>query len=85
MAKLKNPFFGFGASGSIAQAISFRRRFTKVIAEKFPIPKDARSAAQLSWRAMYLKAVALWHALSEAEQLLEHFMVQIKLWSVYPM
>lgn len=68
MAKIKNPFFGFGASGSIARALSFRRRFNHVIAEKIPIPKDAKTAAQLSWRAMYLKAVALWHALSTAEK-----------------
>lgn len=68
MTKLKNPLLSLGATGSIARAISFVRRRKQNIAESIPIPHDVQSLAQLSWRHMYLKAVALWHALSAAEQ-----------------
>ncbi len=38
------------------------------IVEKKPELKDVKSTAQLSWRHMFLKAVALWHALSAEEK-----------------
>ena len=68
MAKLKKPLFSLDAKGSLGKAISFVKRFGSSIAEQKPIVPDARSLAQLSWRHMYQKAVALWHALSAAEK-----------------
>lgn len=68
MAKLKNPLFSFEARNTLAGAISFVRRRRQNIAEKKPVPEDVKSLAQLSWRHMYIKAVALWHALSAAEK-----------------
>ena len=58
----------FDARNSIAHAISFVTRRKQHIVEKKPELKDVKSPAQLSWRHMYLKAVALWNALSAAEK-----------------
>lgn len=68
MSKLKNPLFSLGSQGSLGKAISFVRRGGRSIVEKKPEVPDAKSPAQLIWRHMYQKAVALWHALSEAER-----------------
>ncbi|GAJ00339.1 unnamed protein product, partial [marine sediment metagenome] len=68
MAKLKKPLLSLQAIGSLAKSISFRRSRGRTIAEKKPEVPDARTLAQLSWRHMYQKAVALWHALSAAER-----------------
>lgn len=68
MTKLKTPLLSLGAVGRLAKAIAFRKHGSQTVAEKLPIPKDAKSLAQLSWRHMYQKAVALWHALSTAEK-----------------
>jgi len=68
MAKLKNPLLALGAIGRLTKNIIFTRRRGTNIAEKRPIPADAKTAAQLSWRHMYQKAVALWHALSASEK-----------------
>lgn len=69
MAKLKNPLLSLGATGGLAKALSFVRRRKQNIVEKMPQPEDAKSLAQLSWRHMYLKAVALWNALSASDKL----------------
>jgi len=68
MAKLKNPLFGLNVRGTLGRALTFRKSGSRTIAEKTPIPEDAKSLAQLSWRHMYQKAVALWHCLSPEEQ-----------------
>ncbi|GAI27174.1 unnamed protein product, partial [marine sediment metagenome] len=68
MAKLKKPLLSLQAIGSLAKSISFRRSRSKNIAGKKPEVPDAKTLAQLSWRHMYQKAVALWHALSDAEK-----------------
>lgn len=68
MAKLKNPFSSLSASGRFTNVLTFVRRHHSNIAESTPQPKDAKSFYQLSWRHMYQKAVALWHALSDAEK-----------------
>ena len=68
MAKLKASLFSFSAKGSLAKILSFRQRKSQTITEKIPIPEDAKSLAQLSWRHMYQKAVALWLALSPQEK-----------------
>lgn len=68
MGKLKNPLLSLGAVGNLTKAITFRRRRKTNILEKYPVPEDTKSLAQLSWRHMYQKATALWHALSAAEK-----------------
>lgn len=68
MVKLKTPLLSLGARGRLTRAITFLRRRKQAMAEKTPVIKDAKSLAQLSWRHMYQKAVALWHALSAAEK-----------------
>jgi len=68
MAILKNPLLSLGAVGRLAKHIAFTRRRKVNIVESTPIPEDAKTLAQLSWRHMYQKAVALWHALSAAEK-----------------
>ena len=67
MVKLKNPLFSFLAKGKCASVALVNRR-RQNIAEKIPVVPDAKSLAQLSWRHMYQKAVALWHGLSAAEK-----------------
>ncbi|GAH13076.1 unnamed protein product, partial [marine sediment metagenome] len=69
MAKLKNSILGLNVSGTISGAITFLRRMRHQIAEKKPELIDAKTGAQLSWRHMFLKVVALWHDLSAAEKL----------------
>ncbi|GAI68401.1 unnamed protein product [marine sediment metagenome] len=68
MSKLKNPLLSLSGKGALGKAISFVRRGHRSIAEKKPEVPDARTLAQLSWRHMYQKAVALWHALSAEEK-----------------
>jgi len=68
MAKLKNPLLSLRAVGRLAKDMSLTRRRGQNIIEKTPIVPDAKTLAQLSWRHMYQKAVALWLALSAAEK-----------------
>lgn len=68
MSKLTKALLSFSAKGSLGKALSFRTRGSQTIAEKKPIPEDAKSELQLQWRHMYQKAVALWHALSAEEK-----------------
>lgn len=68
MAKLKNPFTSLSAVGKIANAFTIRRHKGEHVAEAIPSPTDIKSPAQLAWRHMYQKAIALWHALSITEQ-----------------
>lgn len=68
MSKAKNPLLALGAIGRLGKAIVYTRRRKVDIVETSPFPEDAKSLAQLSWRHMYQKAVALWHALSATEK-----------------
>ena len=68
MTKLRQPLLSFFASGRLTEILAFRRSRGQNIAEVKPEPEDTKSLAQLSWRHMYQKAVALWHALSAAEK-----------------
>jgi len=68
MAKLKNPLVSLSATGRLTKALSLSRRKRLNIITTTPLPKDVRSLAQLSWRHMYQKAIALWNALSQAEK-----------------
>lgn len=68
LTEVKKPLFSFEAVGRLANSITFRRRAKSSIAEAIPVPRDAKSPAQLQWRHMYQKALALWSALSVAEK-----------------
>jgi len=69
LAKLKGPLNSLSASGRLTAGLTFlRRRFTNIV-EREPQPKDTKSFAQLEWRHMYQKAVALWNALDAVEKL----------------
>lgn len=67
MVKLKAPLVSLKAIGRLGNITFLRRRHTN-IAEKTPVVPDQKTLAQLSWRHMYQKAVALWHALSAGEK-----------------
>jgi len=67
MVKLKAPLLSLLARGGLGN-ISFLRRRNQNIAEKTPIPKDAKTSNQLAWRTMYQLCVDLWHTLSTAEK-----------------
>ena len=68
MAKLKNPLASLRASGGLGNALSFARRKAVNLVMKRPVPTDARSEAQVSWRTMFNLCVDLWHTLSAAEK-----------------
>lgn len=68
MSKTKNPLLSFSAQGTIGRVMTYVRRHHAVIVEKTPLVPDAKTLAQLSWRHMFLKVVALWHALTPQEQ-----------------
>jgi len=68
MAKTKNPLFGFDARGTLGKALAFRHRGQQTIAEKKPIPKDAKTSGQLAWRTMYQLCADLWRTLTDAEK-----------------
>ena len=67
VVKIKAPLLSLGARGLVGTISYLTRRHTKMC-EKSPIPPDQKTLAQLSWRHMYQKAVALWHGLSSAER-----------------
>lgn len=68
MAKVLRPLFSLGAIGAFGKDLIARRRGHSHAIERKPMPKDARTVSQLSWRTMYQKAVALWHLLSAPEK-----------------
>jgi len=68
MTRIKGPLMSLGARGRLTRAITFLRRRKQNLVEETPVIKDVQSLAQLSWRHMYQKAVALWSALSVAEK-----------------
>jgi len=68
MAKLKLPFFSFDALGRFGKHIRLLQRLGGTIAEVKPETPNVQSQAQLSWRHMFQKVVALWHALPAEER-----------------
>lgn len=68
MAKLSRALFSLGAVGALGKHLVYRKRGRVTVAQQMPLAKDARTSAQLQWRTMYQKAVALWHLLSPAEK-----------------
>lgn len=69
MVKGKRPFISLLASGRFGRYIRVVKRQHRQVIQVSPDPPDVKSLAQLSWRHMYQKAVALWHALSAAEKI----------------
>lgn len=68
MAKLFKPLHSLSALGALGKELTIRGRGKSRIMEKKPIPRDAKTSAQLAWRTMYQLAIDLWHALSTAEK-----------------
>jgi len=68
MVNLKNPLTSLEARGTIGKAISFLQRRKTKIAEKKPIPRDAKTSEQLAWRTMYQLCADLWHTLTAVEK-----------------
>lgn len=68
MAKLKLPFFSLDALGRFGKHVCFLKRLGGTIAEVKPETPDAHTLAQLSWRHMFQKVVALWHTLDAEER-----------------
>lgn len=68
MSRLKAALMSLDARGTIAKILTFTQRRKVHLVEAKPVPEDAKTLAQLSWRHMYQKCAALWHTLSEAEQ-----------------
>lgn len=69
MVKAKRPFLSLLATGRLGKHFRVVSRQHRQVIQASPDPPDVKSLAQLSWRHMYQKAVALWHALSAAEKL----------------
>jgi hypothetical protein len=69
LAKTKNPLFSFGAVGSLAHRLTFRRSHQDVIAESVPTHADAKTGPQLAHRVMFQQCKDLWHTLSAGEKL----------------
>lgn len=68
MAKITNPLFSFIARGTLAKALTFRKRGRDTIAEKTPTHIDKPSAPQLAQRVMYQQCTASWHDLTAPEK-----------------
>lgn len=68
MPKLKKPFFSLTARGKLGKWLRVFPVHGEHIVKTSADPPDIKSLAQLSWRHMYQKAVALWHGLSPAEK-----------------
>ncbi len=69
MVKLKSPLFSLSAQRRLGDDIVFQRRGRENLAGARQSHPDAKSAGQLSWRTMFQKVVALWHALSPSDKL----------------
>lgn len=68
MVKLKQPIISLGASGTLADSLTFQRLRTQDIVRKKPIPTDRRTLEQVYQRWDYQDYAAMWSALSAAEK-----------------
>lgn len=68
MSKSKAPCLSLGASGTIGQAISFKKTRGVDIAESKPIPFDRRTLSQRYQRWLYQDYIELWMTLPAAEK-----------------
>lgn len=63
-----SPYGDPNAHGSIARAISFRRRWGRVVMEKKPYPIQPNSAGQIAQKAAFSAAQTGWNTLSVAQK-----------------
>ncbi len=68
MAKPKSPLLSLGATGTIADSLTFQKRGRATIARQKPIPTDHKTLLQLAQRQKYRDAVAVWNALTTEEK-----------------
>lgn len=68
MAKPKSPLLSLGATGTIADTITFQKRHGITFARKTPIPQYRRSLAQQYQRWDYEDAIFFWRSLSDAQK-----------------
>ncbi|MBA7696792.1 hypothetical protein ES703_105444 [subsurface metagenome] len=68
MAKLKTPILGFGAKGTIGEALTFQRIPGRNIVREKPIPKDPYTLPQAYHRWDYQDYLAQWATLSNSEK-----------------
>ncbi|MBA7712379.1 hypothetical protein ES703_121353 [subsurface metagenome] len=68
MPKLKNPVLSLGATGTLAESITFTRRRKTNIVEKKPVPTYRRTLPQNYQRWDYEDGIFYWHALTDAQR-----------------
>jgi len=68
MAKPRKPLFGYGATGTLAQTLTFQRYRRLLIARRKPTPTDPQSQAQLSQRSAFAQCNFFWTLLTPAQQ-----------------
>lgn len=61
MAKARGPLFGLGASGSIADALTYQRGASGPVAKRYSRPANPQTAAQQAQRATVRTATENWH------------------------
>lgn len=68
MSKVKNPFFGLGATGTIANSLTYQTypAFDRVIS--IPDHPDPKTLGQIYQRARFYDAKEYWHSLSPAQK-----------------
>ena len=68
MVKTKGPCMSLSASGTLADAISFRTLSGKSICSKRPVPTDRRSDKQLGRRSWFRLLCSCWADLDSSEK-----------------
>jgi hypothetical protein len=61
VAEVRGPLLSISASGSVADAVTFRRARGQNLARAFASPRDVPSASQLAQRTRVKNVVAAWH------------------------
>ena len=68
MSKLKTPLLSLGATGTVADSLTFtRRRRTDIVQEK-PIPSDPMTLPQMYQRWDYQDGISYWQTLTNAQK-----------------
>jgi len=68
MVKLRGPMFSLGASGTLADAVTFSINKGRPYARERVIPSNPKSGAQAGRRAMFTFLTQAWAALSDADK-----------------
>jgi len=68
MPKVKGPLFSIGASGTLGNAITFKKGIEGQRVEKVPRPHDRRSAAQETHRTSFIRAASYWYSLNAVKR-----------------